>query len=251
MKISKGTLMWLCNSFKEASVIKGKSFKTWKCKDISISIYCSLKFNKFGRFISVIQLMAMIVYKSRTERKVVSGERIATKKYYRKRNGAMETKARHQHFPIVTKYPPEQKLETGFNRPGGSRRDAEHILLGDWRRRNHPLLLEWWKPTAGAFHADTIFDWFWVWILGLPLQLWNDKVMKQIRDLCGGWLETEEETQLKNHLRWARLRVMGPRGEKIPSSIEISDRDLIFTLPVWIDAPVRYRKKEEDGLMDR
>lgn len=60
MKISKGTLMWLCNRFKEASVIKGKSFKTWKCKDISISIYCSLKFNKFGRFISVIQLMAMI-----------------------------------------------------------------------------------------------------------------------------------------------------------------------------------------------
>ena len=55
---------------------------------------------------------------------------------------------------------------------------------------------------------------------------------------------------MKNHLRWARLRVLGPR-EKIPSSIEISDGDLIFTLPVWIEAPVRYRKKEEDGLRDR
>uniref|UniRef100_A0A3Q7EYH1 DUF4283 domain-containing protein n=1 Tax=Solanum lycopersicum TaxID=4081 RepID=A0A3Q7EYH1_SOLLC len=130
-----------------------------------------------------------------------------------------------------------------------SRRDAEHILLGDWRRRNYPLLLEWWKPTAGAFHADTIFDWFWVRILGLPLQLWNDQVMKQ-NDLCGGWLDMEEKTQLKNHLRWARLRVMGPR-EKITSSIEISDDNLIFTLPIWIEVPERYRKKEEDGLGDR
>uniref|UniRef100_M1D9L9 Uncharacterized protein n=1 Tax=Solanum tuberosum TaxID=4113 RepID=M1D9L9_SOLTU len=90
----------------------------------------------------------------------------------------------------------------------------------------------------------------WVRILGLPLQLWNDKVMKKIGDLCGRWLETEEETQLKNHLRWTQLRVMGPR-EKILSNIEISDGDLIFTLPVWIEAPMRYRKKEEDGLRDR
>lgn len=56
MKVSRGALMWLCNRFREASVIKGKSFKTWKCKNISINIYCSLKFNKFGRFISVISV---------------------------------------------------------------------------------------------------------------------------------------------------------------------------------------------------
>ncbi|KAF3635680.1 hypothetical protein FXO37_25862 [Capsicum annuum] len=132
-----------------------------------------------------------------------------------------------------------------------SRRDAERILMGDWRRKNYPLHLEWWSPTVGAFPSNTNFEWFWVRVLGLPLQLWNDKVMTQIGDLCGGWLETEEETQLKNHLRWARIRVKGPR-EKIPSSVEISDDEFIFSLPTWVEAPANYRKKtdEEIGAQD-
>lgn len=34
--------------------LRGKSFISWKCRDVSSYIYCSLKFNKYGRFISVI-----------------------------------------------------------------------------------------------------------------------------------------------------------------------------------------------------
>lgn len=33
---------------------KGKTSKTWKVRDVSINIFCSLKFNKLGRFLSVI-----------------------------------------------------------------------------------------------------------------------------------------------------------------------------------------------------
>ncbi|KAG5576909.1 hypothetical protein H5410_057043 [Solanum commersonii] len=35
---------------------------------------------------------------------------------------------------------------------------------------------------------------------GLPLHLWYIRVMKEMSDKCGGWLENEEETELKNHL---------------------------------------------------
>lgn len=124
-----------------------------------------------------------------------------------------------------------------------SRKEAEHIAMGKWRRKNHHLHMEWWSPIAGTTQADFEFDWFWVRILGLPLHLWTDKVMKQIGDQCGGWLETEEETTLKNHLRWARIRVKGPR-EKIPTEIEIEDGDGFFLLPVWCEAPARFKKKE-------
>ncbi|WMV32463.1 hypothetical protein MTR67_025848 [Solanum verrucosum] len=55
-----------------------------------------------------------------------------------------------------------------------------------------------------------------------------------------GWLESEEETSLKNHLCWARLRVKRP-AEKIPPLIEITDGDLIFTLLIWCMPPMRYR----------
>uniref|UniRef100_A0A0V0HC36 Putative ovule protein n=1 Tax=Solanum chacoense TaxID=4108 RepID=A0A0V0HC36_SOLCH len=76
-----------------------------------------------------------------------------------------------------------------------SRRDAEHILMGEWGRKNHLLLLEWWTPTVGAF-LETNFEWFWVRIIGLSLQLWNDKVMKQIGDLCGdGWNRGRNSTE--------------------------------------------------------
>lgn len=68
--------------------------------------------------------------------------------------------------------------------------------------------------------------------------------MKKIGDECGGWLENEEETKLRNHLRWARIRVKGPRV-KIPTSIEIGDGELIHSLPIWCESPTTFRKKDD------
>lgn len=33
------------------------------------------------------------------------------------------------------------------------------------------------------------------------------------RQMSGGWIKTEEETSLKNHLRWARYKVRGDGSE--------------------------------------
>lgn len=44
--------------------------------------------------------------------------------------------------------------------------------------------------------------------------------MKEMGDKCGGWLATEEETTIKDHLRWARIKVKGPI-ENIPREVEI------------------------------
>lgn len=46
-------------------------------------------------------------------------------------------------------------------------------------------------------------------LLGIPLHLWSQKIFKQIGDLCGGWIETEEEAILRNLLKWARIKVKG------------------------------------------
>uniref|UniRef100_A0A0V0GSC1 Putative ovule protein n=1 Tax=Solanum chacoense TaxID=4108 RepID=A0A0V0GSC1_SOLCH len=54
MTLSSGALWWLCRKIKDASEVRGRPFKTWKVRDVSINIFCSLKFNKFGRFLSVI-----------------------------------------------------------------------------------------------------------------------------------------------------------------------------------------------------
>lgn len=49
----------------------------------------------------------------------------------------------------------------------------------------------------GALQESFRFECFGSRVLGLPLQLWNSKVMKEIGDRCGGWMENEEETELK------------------------------------------------------
>lgn len=74
--------------------------------------------------------------------------------------------------------------------------------------------------TSEAYPAHTTFEWFWIRVLGLPLQLWSENIMKEMGDKCGGWLATEEETTIKDHLRWARIKVKGPI-ENIPREVEI------------------------------
>ncbi|KAH0757441.1 hypothetical protein KY290_020934 [Solanum tuberosum] len=68
--------------------------------------------------------------------------------------------------------------------------------------------------------------------------------MKEMGDQCGGWIEAEEETQLKNHLRWSRIRVKGPLKE-IPAYVEVSDGEFNFSLPVWCEAPARFRRNSD------
>ncbi|KAH0636233.1 hypothetical protein KY290_036657 [Solanum tuberosum] len=69
-----------------------------------------------------------------------------------------------------------------------TRRMVEHVIMGEWKRQGLTLKLEWWSPTIRVIPDEKRFDWFWIRVLGLPLQLWN-KVMEKIGDECGWWLQ--------------------------------------------------------------
>ncbi|KAG5605501.1 hypothetical protein H5410_026993 [Solanum commersonii] len=74
-------------------------------------------------------------------------------------------------------------------------------------------------------------------LTGLTLYLWSN-ALKKVSERCNGWFEIEEETELKNHLRWAHVRVKGPL-KTIPATVDIANRNLIFLLPIWLEAPIR------------
>lgn len=61
----------------------------------------------------------------------------------------------------------------------------------------------------GALSDTFRLDWFWIGVMSLPLHLSYSKTIKEIQYACGRWFENEEETELKNHIRWARNRVIG------------------------------------------
>ncbi|KAF3654700.1 hypothetical protein FXO38_15020 [Capsicum annuum] len=76
--------------------------------------------------------------------------------------------------------------------------------------------------------------------------MWSQKIFKQIGDQCGGFIETEEETSLKNHLHWARLKVKGD-GKSIPPEIEVSSEGVVYTIPIWVESPVTFRMEKENS----
>ncbi|WMV38554.1 hypothetical protein MTR67_031939 [Solanum verrucosum] len=92
---------------------------------------------------------------------------------------------------------------------------AEHVMAGTWVWKKMPLNLEWWSPIT---------------------------VFKLIGDQCGGFIEAEEETTLKNHMHWARIKVKGD-GKMVPKEIEITSEGFVYTVLIWCEAPVTFRKE--------
>lgn len=87
-----------------------------------------------------------------------------------------------------------------------SMRDAEHVLPREWHLRKSKVVLEWWTPTTSCWPEEMKCSWAWIRLRGIPVNLWSQEVFKAIGDHCGGWIKTEETT-LKNHLCWARIKV--------------------------------------------
>lgn len=72
----------------------------------------------------------------------------------------------------------------------------------------------------------------WVRIVGLPLHLWSQKIFKIIGEYCGGRIETEEETTLRNHVKWARVKVCGDRSN-IPKEVKIKNGGVLYSMQIW------------------
>ncbi|KAF3661401.1 hypothetical protein FXO37_12946 [Capsicum annuum] len=104
-------------------------------------------------------------------------------------------------------------------------------MEGVWEWKKSPVKLAWWNPLVGTVEGRNKPDSIWIKIVGLPLHLWSQKVFKAIGDCCGGWIKTEEETTLRNHLRWARIRVRND-GSSIPKEIRVERDGIIFELQI-------------------
>lgn len=73
-------------------------------------------------------------------------------------------------------------------------------MTGNWSWKKMKVSLEWWSPTTGCWPEELERNWVWKRAVGLPLNLWSQKVFEEIGNQCGGFIEMEEETSLKNHL---------------------------------------------------
>jgi len=79
----------------------------------------------------------------------------------------------------------------------------------------------------------------WIKIIGISLHLWSQQVFEEIGQLCGGWVAMEEETELKNHMKWARILVANS-GRNIPKEVSISRGGIRYHFLVWVEGKARY-----------
>lgn len=75
--------------------------------------------------------------------------------------------------------------------------------------------------------------------MGVPQHLWSQKKFKEIGDFCGGWIATEEETELRNHLKWARIEVERD-GRNIPSEVIIERDGVKIFILIWVENQTRF-----------
>ena len=72
----------------------------------------------------------------------------------------------------------------------------------------------------------------WIRVVGLPVHLRTQEMLKKIGDECGGFIAVDEDTTFKSKLLWARILVK--TGKKARSSIvNVLAGARSYALQIW------------------
>ena len=95
-----------------------------------------------------------------------------------------------------------------------------------------PISLREWGKDVGCKFGRERRSTVWIRLLGLPLHLWSLPILKRIGDKCGGFDAVDENTELLNDPRWARIRVKWD-GSSSPGSMIVAEGDRNFAIQLW------------------
>ena len=117
----------------------------------------------------------------------------------------------------------------GFGCPN----EARQILReGTGSVGGFPITLREWGKDVGCKVGRERRSKAWVRLLGLPLHLWSQIILKRIGDKCGGFDAVDENTESLNDPRWAGIRVKRD-GSSNPRSMIVSEGDRSFAIQLW------------------
>ncbi|RVX05743.1 hypothetical protein CK203_027411 [Vitis vinifera] len=111
--------------------------------------------------------------------------------------------------------------------------EAKRVLgLGSSTVRGIYLRLEKWRPATGCMLEGEKRREAWVRIVGLPVSLWDQAILRRIGEECGGFLAIDPQTEKLEELQWARILVK-TNGEELPNVVEVWIEDLCYALTLW------------------
>ena len=98
--------------------------------------------------------------------------------------------------------------------------------------RGEAMFLEWWSPTIGCEGRKEQESEVWIRVIGLPLHLWSENILKELGDRCGGFVGMDKATTHRKDLRWARILVKNSCYRK-PSSVNMLAGARSYELQIW------------------
>ena len=98
--------------------------------------------------------------------------------------------------------------------------------------RGEAMFLEWWSPTIGCEGRKEQESEVWIRVVGLPLHLWSEDILKELGDRCGGFVVMDKATTHRKDLRWARILVKNSYYRK-PSSVNMLAGVRSYELQIW------------------
>ena len=86
-----------------------------------------------------------------------------------------------------------------------------------------------WSPETGCLMEGEKKSEAWVRIVGLPVSLWDQAILRRVGEECGGFLAIDSQTEKLEELQWARILVK-LNGEEILNVVEIWVEGVCYSL---------------------
>ena len=66
-------------------------------------------------------------------------------------------------------------------------------------------------------------------IVGLPVSLWDQAILRRVGEECGGFLAVDTQMEKLEELQWVRILVK-LNGEELPNVVEIWVEEVCYSL---------------------
>ncbi|WMV13352.1 hypothetical protein MTR67_006737 [Solanum verrucosum] len=273
---SQKSMEWICSILKEASKVKGNIVRRWRRQEHVSHLFCARNFNNKGRYISIISIQGksrtvlivpeisfnagwwdlatkiekFISYKANksvdknyrmVDKEIPYAETVRRSKWSSREINSAVIKERGDTIFIngVLNQPRNEllgrSLVGSFPINGSEMPTLSEVRR--WAAKPTALTFTRWETTAfsSSFHP----------LMRLNMFLEEDGCgrIKEfgcngVGDFCGSWLTTEEETELRNLLKWARILVKA-NGISIPKEVKIVFEGIEYIIQVWDETPTR------------
>ncbi|KAH0730081.1 hypothetical protein KY289_001269 [Solanum tuberosum] len=260
---SKRSMEWIVQILREASKTQGNIVRRWKKTEALSEIFCARNYNKFGRYISLINLRGkrksvLIIPEMTLNSGWVDIAEKLTRfiSTHRMKNVTEEYRLTDSNIPYA-------KMVRSFKWANRDEKDSKvdfTVKNGEVISIKDSLITQnevWKRSLVGEFNAFVVLsevrrtghggDWHW---LKTPIRLqWWDPLSGTIEKKNGPdttWVKIVGAPTPPMDSQGLQINRIRGDGSNIPREIKIENGGLVFTMQIWVETSVKGEAGEDN-----